>query len=93
MLDLVPHADKITKLQAHCQYCLQTGVKRAAPFTLRYTAGSDTRQEVVGGAEQYAPVCRHHYVSLMRHSGTIEEEADQQTLGCAVGSSRVQISS
>ncbi len=34
----------------------------AAVFSLRITA--DSRQEVVGGADVYAPVCRRHYVQL-----------------------------
>ena len=34
----------------------------AAVFSLRISA--DTRQEVVGGADVYAPVCRRHYVQL-----------------------------
>jgi thymidine kinase len=34
----------------------------AAVFSLRISA--DTRQEVVGGADVYAPVCRQHYVQL-----------------------------
>ena len=34
----------------------------AAVFSLRISA--DTRQEVVGGANVYAPVCRRHYVQL-----------------------------
>jgi thymidine kinase len=36
--------------------------RTAAVFSLRITA--DSRQEVVGGADVYAPVCRRHYVQL-----------------------------
>lgn len=35
---------------------------RPALFSLRIAA--DSRQEVVGGADKYAPVCRHHYLRL-----------------------------
>lgn len=38
------------------------GVPRPALFSLRIAA--DSRQEVVGGADKYAPVCRHHYIRL-----------------------------
>lgn len=34
----------------------------AAVFSLRIAA--DSRQELVGGADVYAPVCRRHYVEL-----------------------------
>lgn len=57
VLDLIPVSDSVTKLSADCAYC-----GKAALFSLRIAA--DQRQEVVGGADKYAPVCRHHYVSL-----------------------------
>lgn len=57
VLELMPVADSVTKLAAECKFC-----KRAAHFSLRIAA--DERQEVVGGADKYAPVCRRHYVEL-----------------------------
>ena len=57
VLDLIPVSDTVTKLTAHCAYCGEPAL-----FSLRIAA--DQRQEVVGGADKYAPVCRHHYVSL-----------------------------
>ena len=57
VLDLIPLSDSVTKLYADCSYCGQPAL-----FSLRISA--DKRQEVVGGADKYAPVCRHHYVSL-----------------------------
>ena len=57
VLDLIPVSDSVTKLTAHCAYC-----GAPALFSLRIAA--DQRQEVVGGADKYAPVCRHHYVAL-----------------------------
>lgn len=57
VLDLIPVSDSVTKLTAHCAYCGEPAL-----FSLRIAA--DQRQEVVGGADKYAPVCRHHYVSL-----------------------------
>ena len=79
VLDLVPLADADTTLPARCMYCAAVGAAAAAAaaggsgsragagapavFSLRIDT-LDQRQEVVGGAEQYAPVCRRHYVSL-----------------------------
>lgn len=62
ILELVPQADSVTKLAGKCSYCEAAGVDRPALFSLRIAA--DERQEVVGGADKYAPVCRHHYRSL-----------------------------
>lgn len=62
ILDLIPQADQVTKLGAECSYCRAAGHPRAAHFTLRIAA--DSRQEVVGGADKYAPVCRQHYNEL-----------------------------
>lgn len=55
-LDLIPLADSVTKLHARCELCNQP-----APFTFRKTV--DTETEVIGGADVYMPVCRHHFVS------------------------------
>lgn len=54
---MLPLADTVTKLTARCAYC-----NHPALFSLRIAA--DERQEVVGGADKYAPVCRRHYAAL-----------------------------
>ncbi|KAL6778805.1 THK1 [Auxenochlorella protothecoides x Auxenochlorella symbiontica] len=78
MLDLVPHADSVTKLTARCQYCAQSGVTTAAPFTVRFSV-ADQRQEVVGGAERYAAVCRQHFGRMLGHDAAAPEgDADAQ---------------
>lgn len=59
ILDLVPLADEITKLQARCSCCNDD---TPAHFTLRVTA--DDSQVAVGGSDKYIPVCRAHYVEL-----------------------------
>ncbi|KAF8031832.1 hypothetical protein BT93_D0905 [Corymbia citriodora subsp. variegata] len=56
VLDIIPLADSVTKLTARCELC-----GNRAFFTLRKT--SETQTEVIGGADVYMPVCRHHYVS------------------------------
>jgi thymidine kinase len=57
VLDMVPVANSVTKLAGKCAYCSENAL-----FSLRIAA--DERQALVGGADKYAPVCRHHYVSL-----------------------------
>lgn len=59
IIDVIPMADKIEHLEAECRYCQSVGTSTPAIFTLRIAA--DDRQEVVGGADKYAPVCRKHY--------------------------------
>ncbi|PRW39184.1 thymidine kinase [Chlorella sorokiniana] len=62
VLDLLPMADSVVKLTAHCKFCKQEHKQVPALFSLRIAA--DSRQELVGGADTYAPVCRRHYVQL-----------------------------
>ena len=56
MLDVIPLADTITKLTAHCALC-----GKRAFFTLRKSR--DTWTEHIGGFDLYMPVCRQHYVN------------------------------
>jgi thymidine kinase len=46
----------------------------AAAFSLRIAA--DARQELVGGSDVYAPVCRRHYVQLaqLRRGAPLEDQ-------------------
>jgi thymidine kinase len=91
VLDLVPLADKVTKLTAICRFCQQEeeqggnsnesansigngGAHKSvdesstypAVFSLRISSESGNAQEVVGGADTYAPVCRKHYVQFSK---------------------------
>jgi len=54
ILDLVPKAEKISHIHAVCKLCGST-----ASFTLR-TVKSDA-MELIGGEEDYMPVCRECY--------------------------------
>ena len=56
ILDLIPHADKITKLQGNCNNCSNLSL-----YTHRLT--SEIEQEVIG-ADNYIPVCRNCYFNL-----------------------------
>ena len=59
MLDIIPLADKVVKLNALCSIC-KNGTK--APFTIRMT--EETTQILIG-SDCYKPVCRMCY---MHHS-------------------------
>ena len=57
VLDLVPHADEVTKLTAYCDMCRDNyRIVKKAPFTARMT--SDTSAELVGGKDLYKAMCR-----------------------------------
>lgn len=53
ILELIPYATNITKLQANCSYCGNTAL-----FTKRITKSSETI--LVGGADDYQPSCILH---------------------------------
>lgn len=61
VLQLLPLSDSIVKLASKCKFCT-----RKARFSMRISADI-TNQELVGGAESYAPVCRYHYSSMNRN--------------------------
>ncbi|KAJ3672992.1 hypothetical protein LUZ60_006366 [Juncus effusus] len=56
VLDIIPLADSVTKLNARCEMC-----NNRALFTLRKS--SETQTELIGGKDKYMPVCRQHYVN------------------------------
>lgn len=68
VLDIIPLADSVTKLNARCELC-----GKRAFFTLRKT--EETERELIAGADVYMPVCRKHYVS-----GQVVKEAARTVL-------------
>ncbi len=57
VLDLIPHANEVTKLSSYCDMCRDNyGRLKPAPFTARMT--SDTTAELVGGTDLYKAMCR-----------------------------------
>ena len=56
ILNLIPHSDKITRLEALCKIC---GDGTPGIFTKRLV--SSNKQKLIGGEESYIPVCRKHY--------------------------------
>jgi len=59
ILRLVPFADKVMRLEALCAVC-RDGT--AAPFSKRLH--KSTAQQLIGGMNEYSPVCRKHYMAL-----------------------------
>lgn len=60
VLRLIPHADKITKLNSLCKKC---GNGTLAHFTKRFISSSETIEKtLVGSDEIYEAVCRAHYL-------------------------------
>jgi thymidine kinase len=57
VLRLIPHADKVTKLNSLCKKC---GDGKLAHFTKRIVSSSETT--LVGSDEIYEAVCRKHYL-------------------------------
>ncbi|KAH7297871.1 hypothetical protein KP509_25G016400 [Ceratopteris richardii] len=68
VLDLIPLADSIVKLSAHCELC-----GKPASFTFRKI--DNRNKEVIGGTDIYMPVCRQHY-----YSGQVALEATRTVL-------------
>ena len=64
LLQLIPLADRITKLTALCKMCATTMTPKATPALFSYGATKATETVHVGGAECYMPLCRKHYLEL-----------------------------
>lgn len=65
ILDLIPLADTITKIDALCPHCAKGCAEpRNIPgiFTRRRSIVDNKEQVLVGGADIYEAVCRKHYL-------------------------------
>ena len=62
LLQLIPIADRITKLTSLCKLCANDS--KAVPALFTYGATEATEAVHVGGAECYMPLCRKHYLEL-----------------------------
>jgi len=60
ILDLIPYANSVTKLNAFCSLC-KDGTH--APFTWRL---SDEKDQIVIGSTNYIAICRKHYCELFK---------------------------
>ena len=59
ILDLIPLADRVTKLTSLCKMC---GDGTVGLFTFRTTKSKEIVE--VGGSETYMPLCRKHYLKF-----------------------------
>ena len=61
ILNLIPIADKVTKLTAFCKRCANDE-SSIIPALFTYGSIQSIRSVQIGGAEIYEPVCRRHYI-------------------------------
>jgi thymidine kinase len=61
ILNLIPYANKIVKLNSMCKVCNDGTL---APFTFLKNNNIIKNQILVGGSNLYIPVCRKHYLEL-----------------------------
>jgi len=59
MLRLIPHAEEVVRLNAYCSKCRNGTI---AHFSCRLKASEE--QVSIGAADQYAPMCRKHYLQF-----------------------------
>jgi thymidine kinase len=90
--ELIPHCDQLIKVTAVCMKCQC----REAPFTKRIV--SSKKQELIGGAEMYAAVCRRCYIDpepptpgkVMRYNRTRDHVAGKIPLESALQAGLVE---
>lgn len=70
ILDLVPYADRFTKLTAFCHLCAD-GTPAIFTHAHREDAAASTAEgkPCVGAADKYTPMCRKHYLAAIRSAG------------------------
>jgi thymidine kinase len=61
ILDLIPYADSVIKLNAYCSICKDGTL---APFSKRFTA---EKEQILIGSDIYGAVCRKHFLDETRH--------------------------
>jgi thymidine kinase len=60
LLELIPYADKIKKLNAFCDFCLLEGTRGVKAIFSRKLSNTEERIEI-GGKDKYKASCRKHY--------------------------------
>jgi len=72
ILQLIPIADRVTKLHSLCKVCADGTI---GLFTFRTTKSKEVVE--VGGAEAYMPLCRKHYITC---SGLLDQDEPLPTI-------------
>ncbi len=66
-LNLIPLADTVIYLSkdTYCSRCISLGKRNKALFTHKISTFGDNKSEIlIGGSEEYQPVCRTCYIAL-----------------------------
>jgi thymidine kinase len=63
ILDLIPFADKVSKLHAYCSNCSKNGDITTALFS-HYNKTKSENNIIIGGKNLYQPLCRNCYLKL-----------------------------
>lgn len=71
ILNLIPIADKVTKLTAFCKVCAAEGYG-IVPAIFTYGSINSVRSVQIGGAEIYEPVCRSHYLASISQQQQVQ---------------------
>ena len=58
MLDLIPYADKVTKLSGKCNSCTRTSL-------FSYRVDQTNKEQQLVGTDEYLPLCRQCYLNLI----------------------------
>lgn len=67
ILELLPLADKVQRLYALCRYCADgTPALFTCPINNTSSKATESGKPHVGGEDSYAPVCRKHYLRLIK---------------------------
>ena len=61
LLQLIPFADSCVKLSSLCAVC-----NDGTPACFTYRTTDEISQVKIGGSESYSPLCRFHYLFLLR---------------------------
>ncbi len=83
VLKLIPYCDTITKLSALCKKCNNGNL---ANFTCRLSDSQE--KEVVGGSQEYIPLCRRHYLAQLEID-EINKELELPSFNNSINSPRL----
>jgi thymidine kinase len=87
VLELVPYADRVTKLTAMCKLCAD-----GTPAIFTFAHATDRTSTVcVGAEERYAPMCRKHYLSSAASAATTATAGETTTAEAPAKKEEVEI--
>lgn len=66
ILRLVPQCTNCVFLTAYCRLCRKRDIRAVASFSARF--GDSTDKQLLVGADEYIPLCRHHFFEHVNSS-------------------------